>query len=275
MFDNNLKPLEKLGLTRLQSQVFLANFSVGPATAKQIAFQANIAREEVYRTMPSLQGLGLVKKHFTSPIKYETIELADAMKLLIDRKEKETEEIIQSATNLYLQLLGQNKEEKPWINFEDELILLSNNELIDLTISNELRNVKQTLDITVNWDCHRFKAQVWDKMMSNLLDNGLKIRVIMNLPDTNNFSLPKSTIDLMKNPKFETRYLEKTPECIISIYDGNRGFIFNSNCENNLNPPVLWTSNPTILSLIKCYFETTWKSGLGLSYQELYNKQIK
>lgn len=268
MFKPDLEPLEKLGLTRVQSKIFVANFSIGPATVKQIAFHANVAREEVYRIMPSLRDLGLIQRHVTSPATYETVNFSDAINLLMKRRQKETNEIVQTTKHLF-QLLDQQKETKSWIQFENELVLLSNSDIIDLTILRELGNVNYTLDISINWNVIRFKGQLWDKMLIGLLDEGLKIRIITNLPDENNHILPESTIDLMQNPKCESRYLEQAPSCTLSMYDNIRGLVFNSNCVNDLNPPALWTSNTTILCLMKCYFETTWKSAQELSYNEL------
>ncbi len=266
--NKNETVLEKLGLTNVQSKVFTANFSIGKTTAKQIAHHAKIAREDVYRVMPLLQKMGLVKKHLTKPALFETIDMSNAIKLLVDRRKNETEEICSNAET-FLKSIQKKQEVKPWINFEDELILLSNNDIIDLTISNELEDLKKSLEITVNWTCHRYKAQFWARDFTNLIEKGIKVRLIMNIPEKDEFYLPNSTEILMQNPKFNVRYIKKLPDWIISIYDNNRGFIFNSNTDNTLNPPVLWTSNPTILGLMQCYFETTWNAAIEMSYQEL------
>jgi sugar-specific transcriptional regulator TrmB len=268
--NKNETVLEKLGLTTVQSKVFIANFSLGKTTAKQIARQAKIAREDVYRVMPSLQQMGLVKKHITKPALFETIDMSNAIKLLIDRRKNETEDICNDAQN-FLKNIHKKMEVKPWINFEDELILLSNNDIIDLTISNELEKLKKTLEITVNWKCHQYKAQFWAREFTQLIEKGIKVRIITNMPEKEEFYLPNPTEVLMHNPKFNVRYIEKLPDWIISIYDGNRGFIFNSNTDHTLNPPVLWTSNSTMLGLMQSYFETTWNSAKQMSYPELCN----
>lgn len=77
------------------------------------------------------------------------------------------------------------------------------------------------------------------------------------------------TIELMKTPEFQFGYIKNSPEYVISRYDRNRGFIFNSNTDCIFNPPVLWTNNSTILGLMQFYFNMTWNSSLKLSFPEL------
>lgn len=59
--EDRIEFLEKLGLTVVQAKIYIANIDTGPATAKQISKVAKVAREDVYRVMPSLQTLGLTK----------------------------------------------------------------------------------------------------------------------------------------------------------------------------------------------------------------------
>jgi len=60
-----IKSLTNLGLTPTQAKIYLANLQTGQATAKAISQTSKIAREDIYRTLPSLQALGLTPK-FTS-----------------------------------------------------------------------------------------------------------------------------------------------------------------------------------------------------------------
>ena len=91
--------LEKLGLTIVQAKVYLATIDAGPSTAKQISKVAKVAREDVYRVMPSLQTLGLIKKRISKPAIFEAIRPEDATTFLIDRRKKETEKICYTLTD--------------------------------------------------------------------------------------------------------------------------------------------------------------------------------
>ena len=78
-----------LGLTQNQARIYLANLHTGSATVKAIAQHAQIGREDVYRVLPSLQDLGLVKKCLGSPSIFEPVEPHEVLSLLITVKSDE------------------------------------------------------------------------------------------------------------------------------------------------------------------------------------------
>jgi DNA-binding IclR family transcriptional regulator len=54
----------------LKSKVYLTLATLGKADVKTIAKASNIARQEIYRIMPTLQKLGLTEKIITNPTMY-------------------------------------------------------------------------------------------------------------------------------------------------------------------------------------------------------------
>lgn len=62
----------ELGLTSLQAKIYLALAQTGNATIRNIAKNSKIARQDVYRIMPSLQKLGLAEQIVVSPTMYKS-----------------------------------------------------------------------------------------------------------------------------------------------------------------------------------------------------------
>jgi sugar-specific transcriptional regulator TrmB len=60
-----------LGLTSLQAKTYLALVTLGKANVQTIAKASNVARQDVYQVMPTLQKLGLGEKIIAKPIIYE------------------------------------------------------------------------------------------------------------------------------------------------------------------------------------------------------------
>jgi sugar-specific transcriptional regulator TrmB len=87
--DERVQILMRLGLTLLQAKVYLALCKTGMATVKTIYNSSNIARQEIYRIMPTLQKLGLAEKILFTPIKYRPTPIKDGYYLLLQKKTSE------------------------------------------------------------------------------------------------------------------------------------------------------------------------------------------
>ncbi|MEX2723761.1 MAG: helix-turn-helix domain-containing protein [Candidatus Freyarchaeota archaeon] len=58
-----IQTLTDLGLTFLQAKTYLNLAKLGKANVQTIAKASNVARQDIYRIMPSLQKLGLAEKN--------------------------------------------------------------------------------------------------------------------------------------------------------------------------------------------------------------------
>jgi sugar-specific transcriptional regulator TrmB len=67
---DEIQILRSFGLTLNESRVFLALTLLGAASVKEISKSSNVAREAVYRVLPSLQKLGLVEKEIARPTRF-------------------------------------------------------------------------------------------------------------------------------------------------------------------------------------------------------------
>ena len=83
----------QLGLTIRQAEVFIAISKLGQANVKTIAKTAQTDRAEIYRTVPKLQKLGIVKKIITTPISFKAIPLAEALSILLEQSVQKHKEI--------------------------------------------------------------------------------------------------------------------------------------------------------------------------------------
>ncbi|MBI2130057.1 helix-turn-helix domain-containing protein, partial [Candidatus Woesearchaeota archaeon] len=86
------KVLEKIGLTRNQSEVYLALLKLGSATAQQIIKESGMHRSRVYDSLEKLQQLGLVssvvkdyKRYFQAAKPEKLFEYVDEKKEAISQ----------------------------------------------------------------------------------------------------------------------------------------------------------------------------------------------
>ena len=98
-----LQILMKLGLTLLQAKTYLALAKIGVANVTTISKVSNVAREEIYRTIPKLEEIGLVEKIIGRPSFCKPLPLKEGLSLLIELRktenvklQKRTKEIMQN-----------------------------------------------------------------------------------------------------------------------------------------------------------------------------------
>jgi sugar-specific transcriptional regulator TrmB len=251
--------LEKLGLTAVQSRVYIANFEIGPATAKQISKVARLAREDIYRVIPALQTLGLIQKHITRPAIFEALPPKDAVTFLINHRKQETEKICKEAKKFLSVCKRENKNSKS-IAKSEETILISNPKATFRRLTYEYERTKHTVDCTINWETHKFGIIKLTDLLNRVFKRGVKFRSVMDKPTEEITRLPKSAQHFFDHPSYRIRYIFNPPKCRVTIFDGERGFVFTSLDVNATRSPSLWTNNPILVSLMKVYFQILWDS---------------
>lgn len=265
----DVKVLEKLGLTVVQSKVYLANYYLGPSTAKQISKFGKIAREDIYRVMPALQKSGLILKHVIKPAVFEAISPKEAIPFLIKRRKKETEELSKKANRLISACERKTKndvfEKKP-----DETIFLSCNEATFRRLIKQHKETVSTINVAMNWETHKQEMEKLIEVVNGTIKRGVTIRSIMDKPNQEFLLLPKSVQNLFTNPSYNVRFLPNRPPCRIILFDDKVGFIVPSSVDDaSKGSSSLWTNNPVLISLLNEYFESLWNTSKEIPYQEL------
>jgi sugar-specific transcriptional regulator TrmB len=263
--------LTELGLTLNQAKIYIANLQTGQATAKTIAQTSKVAREDVYRTLSSLQILGLVIKHLTKPTIYEAVKPKDAIASLIKRKEKEHIKRLEKADQALKEIVDFENCCK-LSSVKDESIVLVTNDENDHIVINEAKQVNSTLDFTTRYNLflHSFNSaelNILLKEMHKAMKRGVKMRMLMDLPEGKknvselSFHVPLSNA-IMRDPNFEYRYMAAPLECIIIVYDDNKALIETSSEHDIYLSPFLWSNNKVLVTLCRKYFEVLWNAAV-------------
>lgn len=91
--DERVQTLMNLGLTLLQAKIYLALAQAGKTKIETISKASNIARQDIYRIMPTLQKLGLAEKIVTTPTMYKATPIKEGYYLLLQNKTQEYTEL--------------------------------------------------------------------------------------------------------------------------------------------------------------------------------------
>ena len=251
--------------------------------AKLISKNANVGREDVYRVLPLLQQMGLIKKHLESPSKYEVIPPRDAVKILLTRREQENEHL-KREVELFLQYCGGEPHEMS--NSQDQktfVVSRDNSTGVDKEMMRLVRDTKHTFDFTTrdalfNAAFNEPGLTEWIDEMYHAAERGVKIRMIMNVPKpfqtmsslSDVFSIPSSK-QVLTHPNFSFRYLPTPPECIMILFDYHASCVETGCKKKNKMSPYMITNNPVFVALNKAYFESLWHK--ALPEQEFENRK--
>ena len=92
-----LKALIRLGLSRLEAEVYVYIAKMGSQTVKDLDGALNYSKNQIYKSLRMLTAKALVTKE---GIKFSAIPFEDALDLLIEREKKQTNHIKESKKEL-------------------------------------------------------------------------------------------------------------------------------------------------------------------------------
>jgi sugar-specific transcriptional regulator TrmB len=266
--EKQVQTLVSLGLTTNQAKLYLTSLKIGYATAKVLAQNSHIGREEVYRVLPSLQNLGLIKKYLSSPTSYEPIDPNEAMSILINNKTNELSEVKRKAVDF----VSHCPRVKTKSDENDMFIMITNMDKALHMLIQAYKDANRLCFFTSGYERFILRMNMSEKQeqitqMLRGLNRGVKIRTVLDEPvDGKQIPLTRFNNSLAKklisHPNFEYKYIQRKHDGLIAAFDENIMFIEVKQGHNVLLPQ-LWSNNRVLLGLGKIIFESAWEAGFS------------
>lgn len=253
--ENRVQILMELGLTSLQAKTYLALSQIGNATIKTIAKNSKIARQDVYRIMPSLEKIGLAEQIIASPTMYKPTPMKEGYKLLLQKKKIEQIRL-EKKTTAFIKRLQENRN-KPMLQDDEPYfnIIYSKNILAKRLFEKE-QAVQTSIDVAGTWETVRRTLFYRSEHYRKLLDRNVRIRIIT---EKSNDDFPiKHNQELFINPLFEIRYLPLSTPIETTIYDKNEVNLCLTTPSTGIELPILWSNNHQFVNVISSYFDELW-----------------
>jgi hypothetical protein len=255
--DENIQTLMDFGLSYVQSLTYLTLVKLQKADAKTIARASNVARQDIYRIMPTLQKLGLVEKIIGLPTMYRATPIKSAVSLLLENKKQQYENLI-TKTDSLINTYPASDEGIPFSDEETQFVIISELSLL-LKLHEKLTlDCQNTLDIMMPLGKYSKNAEdKWLRVNETFWQkNKIKIRLLTEKPKAREdyfmFWEP-----LLKNPLFQIKYVDE-PICLfLHIFDSKQ-FTLSVGVHDIL--PSLWSNNSNVVQLAITYFNTAWRS---------------
>lgn len=256
--------LSSFGLSTTQSRIYAALVRYGTMSVSKIAKRAILRREVVYRTLPSLEKLGMIEKTVTTPLKVKAMPADESLRHLIQQLKEETEKktsaLTQMVTSLndFLNLKTETERDDPQFSLYSEKRAIFNKSAI------LLKNLHKELDFITSRSKLPSVLYHFDTILKDAINRGVNIRVITEIPEDED-GIP-SFIETILNPgpSIKLRYLEGLRNHFM-IIDGEKMLISTSTDLASAEVPALYTSSKSLINVFKKYFENIWTSALDWS----------
>jgi sugar-specific transcriptional regulator TrmB len=260
--DECVQALTDLGLTLLQTKVYLALSKAGKATIKTVAKSSNIARQDVYRIMPALQKIGLAEKMVAAPTMYKATPLKEGISILLQNRTREYIELQEEATKL-LNSSHECNDETPVQDEGQQFSIISSETLLFKRLAEKDNATQLSMDVAGEWNGIRFMLFNRFEDFQKALKRGVRIRII-----TEKHECDKTTEEqiqtLSLNPLFAVRYLSSPIPVKTIIHDRTEvNMCIAIPCVDNT--PSLWSNNPQFVNIMVVNFEEMWKKAANTS----------
>lgn len=242
-----------MGLTELQAKTYLTLTRFEKAEVKKISETSKIARQDLYRIIPTLEKMGLVEKIVATPILYKAIPLSEGTTSLFQKKSNEFTDLKSS-----LELLIAHPEEnnRAEIHEENEAEFVITSERKRLIAKLEKSYSESTsIDLMLPGNGLSFMIFNFYESLTFALSKNAKIRVMAK--NTEMRSGTKQKLENLKtHPNFEVKQVETAFDFGLAICNGREVNIAISNKE----VPSLWTNNRQMVKISQMMFENQWNT---------------
>ncbi len=259
--DYEIQLLVDYGLTQSQAMVYLTSVRLGVALVSQISKVSGVRREDVYRTLASLEEMGLIEKMLTSPTRIRAIALEQAVSLLIERQKDEANRKIAELTarkddilkRIRSRITEVNSEKRP----ESEFALLSSREEVLGRTTEMIQGAEKEVDVITSANEFVTYLSLLVEPFKKSALKGVKLRAILE-SDIDQHSV----INGIKKHAFPIGFVDfrysHAPLGHYLVADFEQVLMATSPEPPMGNHPYLWTSNEKFTAAMCRYFEETW-----------------
>ena len=249
--------LLNLGLTLIQTKVYLALTESPALKVSEISETAKVARPDVYSTLSKLHKKGLVEKILQKPLKYTAIPLNEGLRILLARRTAKYRKI-RAETQLLLETSEISNSSKSETVQEPHFAIIPKGELVVNRINTAIENAQFNIDLVLSWK--RFACGIITTFTENIekaWKRNVEVRFIVERPQKNKTA--KQLIEnIKKNPSVQIRFISKHPKTVFGIYDEKEMFLIVFSKTGLPGSPALWSNNQSLIALGRERFDTLW-----------------
>jgi sugar-specific transcriptional regulator TrmB len=256
--DKDAQTFTRLGLTFLQSKVYLTLIGLDEATIKTISENSRVARQELYRITSELEEEGLIERIIGAPTRFKAIPPYDGLSILLQRQDRKNKEVQISAEKLlhryrYFRATNGAREQAP------HFILVPKRETLIKRLRDEIEEAEKSIDLITTVERLLQAMQYFYANYAEALRRNVKIRVVTGKAE-NKKPFPTKIKSLITEANFELRYIFSPPKAYVTIFDKKEAFVTLYPDASLKESPAINTSHNGFLAILQDHFESVWNT---------------
>lgn len=256
------KTLRRLGLSPLQTKIYLILIQYGRLNSKAISKISNISQPDVYRVMASLQKMGLVQRIVSTPVIFEVSPTEQAIPELLESKMNEIVNLGEETNSLIEALNGRinaNNFKKPEV--ESEMTLIPATKAVLGKRIKLMQDAKKSIDIVYTWKRFKQFFPFIVEPITKALERGVRLRLIIENSSKITPTLEqKRFFRAIGSRGSAVKFFYAHPSAVISIFDSKHLLMPMSSVAAPFEAPVLTSNNHGLVSMATAYFEGMWRN---------------
>ncbi|MCW4045827.1 MAG: MEDS domain-containing protein [Candidatus Bathyarchaeota archaeon] len=260
--DDIFQVLAEFGLTNVQARIYLASVKCHIASVSQISASSQVRKEDVYRSLPKLESLGLIEKTIGAPVKIKAVSIDQAFDMLIKQEQEKASRRIRT-------LEAKKKELKQHFTANSEQQIKQDEQTNFLLLSKRQQILGKAVSMIQNSDTELKAVYGRNKLMQCLhasepelkqaTQRGVKLRIVSDLQSYNESDPAIIENCLSARGSVEVRYAD-VPLSNFLVSDFKEALI-STNTEGNIaDYPCLWTNNHSLVATLHRSFESLWQN---------------
>jgi sugar-specific transcriptional regulator TrmB len=244
-----------LGLSLNQARVYLAILKLEKTTVAQLEKFSKVRREEVYRTLPTLEKMGLIEKFLGKPSKIRATPISNALTfLLADEKRKFDEQL--SGMKVTIKKLSLKDWKQPLPEEESIYILIAEKKAILAKTSGLIRNSRKEVALIADKARIILILSQFSDECKQAIKNGAQVRLLFEGESADGLlkeKVQKNIEGALVHVKFHRKPLNH-----FILFDDTEALITGSSESGLGESPSLWTNNSNLIGVRRTNFESGW-----------------
>jgi sugar-specific transcriptional regulator TrmB len=255
MLEEAVETLMALGLTLVQSKVYMVLATSNPLTIETLSKRAKVPRTDLYRVVKELEEKGLVERIIAAPVEFNAISLKEGINVLINRKNQENRELLEKAESV-LQSYSEKASPEYTDNKITKFILVPHTRVVG-RIGKSIEAAQKTVDLVISWSRFAHGIFLYQQKLEKSWSRKVKWRFIIEKPEKGKMNLNPFD-SLSKNPWCKVKCVSPPPKTIMGIYDQKEVFVIEQTAAGLSESPALWSNSKSLIALATSYFEKLW-----------------
>lgn len=249
--------LTQLGLTPLESRIYVILCKHAKLSTKQISKLTNTAQSDVYRVMKTLEQKGLVEKKIEKPVSYKSVPFETGSTFLIERKKAEFAALEQKTKRLNKHFKERKKDELSTAH-ESRFLMIPKRENVVKKIREAIDRSERKVDLLLSWKrLYKGMTDTFIESSEKAWSRGVRFRIVAEIPE-DPVALTKAEEFRRISPMCTIRFLPSHPKTVMGIYDKREAFVVVDPREALFDSPALWSNNQSLITAIQEHFDLLW-----------------